>query len=116
MDRTRDAGLILVTGASGQIGTEVCRRLPATNHDILAIDLNSDPAQSVKACDLRRASEVVRLFSEHPIRGVVHLAGILPGAFRSDPLAGAEVNLQGSTELLRQAAQAGVKRFVLPVR
>jgi nucleoside-diphosphate-sugar epimerase len=43
---------------------------------------------------------------------VIHLAGILPGAFQTDPLAGADVNLSGSCELMRQSAATHVKRIV----
>lgn len=111
-DRARDPGLILVTGASGQIGMELCRRLRVAKHNLLAVDLDSDPAKGIAACDLRQARDVAQLFEQHPIRGVIHLAGILPGALRSDPCAGAEVNLNCSVALLRHATQAGVQRFV----
>ena len=43
---------------------------------------------------------------------MIHLAGILPSAFEADPLLGADVNLNGSCELLRQSAAAHVKRFI----
>jgi nucleoside-diphosphate-sugar epimerase len=43
---------------------------------------------------------------------VVHLAGILPTAFLSDPLHGGEVNLAGTIHLLREAANHRSKRFV----
>jgi len=36
---------------------------------------------------------------------VIHLAGILPSAFQADPLAGADVNLSGCFELMRQAVE-----------
>lgn len=52
------------------------------------------------------------MFQTHPIRAVIHLAGILPSAFQADPFAGADVNLSGCLELMRQAANVRVKRFV----
>jgi len=36
----------------------------------------------------------------------------LPSAFQSDPLTGADVNLSGSVELMRQSLAAGVQRFI----
>jgi nucleoside-diphosphate-sugar epimerase len=48
----------------------------------------------------------------YPIRAVIHLAGILPTAFQADPLAGADVNLSGCFELMRQAVSSNIKRFV----
>jgi nucleoside-diphosphate-sugar epimerase len=43
---------------------------------------------------------------------VIHLAAILPSAFHSNPFAGVDVNLSGCFELMRQAVNARVKRFV----
>jgi nucleoside-diphosphate-sugar epimerase len=43
---------------------------------------------------------------------VIHLAGILPSAFQADPLTGADINLSGSLELMRESLTAGVQRFI----
>src|SRR5437763_1919973 len=43
---------------------------------------------------------------------VIHLAGMLPTAFQSDPLDGADVNLTGSLRLIHHSIRTGVKRFV----
>ena len=104
--------LVLVTGAAGHIGSAVRRLLTATQARFLAVDVAPDAANNVLACDLRRKDEIARLFDSHYIRAVIHLAGILPTAFRNDPLLATEVNLGGSFELLKQAVKARVKRFV----
>jgi nucleoside-diphosphate-sugar epimerase len=103
---------ILVTGASGHIGSETCRVLRTGGRVILPIDVEPDSPRGVLACDLTLKDELSRLFQVHPIQTVIHLAGLLPSAFRSDPLKGAEVNLNGSLELMRQAVNSGVRRFV----
>ena len=79
---------------------------------ILPIDVEPDSAGGILACDLTLKDELSRLFQLHRIQTVIHLAGLLPSAFRSDPLRGAEVNLNGSFELMRQALNCGVRRFV----
>ena len=104
--------LILVTGAGGHIGSELCRILRSAERKILPVDLNPVSSQGIISCDLRQTSDVSRLFEAHEIRIVIHLAGILPGAFRADPLTGAEVNLKASLELIKQAVNARVKRFI----
>jgi len=104
--------LILITGANGQIGSEVCRALRADHHPILAVDVDPDPAAGVVACDLREKAEIERLFQANSIGAVIHLAAVLPTAFRADPVSGAQVNLIGACELLRQSVQSHVKRFV----
>ncbi len=102
----------MVTGAGGHIGREVCRLLRTAGTPILLVDVDPGPAKDLIACDLKQPAQVLSLFESHPIRAVVHLAAILPSAFHSDPLAGVDVNLRGSFELMRQAVNARVKRFV----
>jgi nucleoside-diphosphate-sugar epimerase len=112
MSASQQASIVLVTGACGYIGRELCRALRAGKRKFLPIDIEPDAFQDVLICDLRQKNDVSRLFEAHPIRAVIHLAGMLPSAFRSDPLLGAEVNLNASLALLRQAVNAGVQRFV----
>lgn len=102
----------IVTGANGQIGREVCRLLKESERKFLPVDVRPDEARDVLACDIRNKNDVVRLFESYPVRTVIHLAAVLPSAFHADPLAGVDVNLTGSFELMRQAVNARVKRFV----
>jgi nucleoside-diphosphate-sugar epimerase len=110
MDSRQQDSVILVTGADGHIGREVCRSLKAAKRPILPVDVS--PREDVVACNLLRRDEVARLFEQHAVSVVIHLAGILPGALHADPLAGADLNLGASIELIRQAAVRRVKRFV----
>jgi nucleoside-diphosphate-sugar epimerase len=112
MGSSNNRGTILVTGASGHIGREVYRLLREARCQILAVDLTQDKTQNVQACDLRLKGHISALFQDHSVRAVVHLGGILPSAFQADPLAGADVNLSGSLELIRQSLTAGVSRFI----
>ena len=107
-----DRGLVLVTGAGGHVGREVCRLLRAERIEFLPADVDAGAAGDLVACDLRRKEDVARLFASRAVRTVIHLAAILPSAFRADPLGGVDVNLNGCFELMRQAVGAGVKRFV----
>jgi nucleoside-diphosphate-sugar epimerase len=112
MSSASDEGTVLVTGACGHIGGAVCSVLKGAKRKILPVDVDPDKTQDVVACDLRLKNDLSRLFQTHPISAVIHLAGMLPTAFQADPLAGADVNLTGCFELMRQAANACVKRFV----
>jgi nucleoside-diphosphate-sugar epimerase len=112
MGSASDVGTILVTGACGHIGRELCRVLRNAERKLLPVDLDHDKTRDVLRCDLRSKSDVSQLFQAYPIRAVIHLAAILPSAFRTDPLTGADVNLGGSCELMRQSAAARVKRFI----
>ena len=103
---------ILVTGAVGHIGQEVCGQLRAAGERLVATDVDSGDSPDFIACDLRQPAEVAQLFRTYPVRVVIHLAAVLPTAYHSDPLAGAAVNLTGSLNLLREAVNQRVKRFV----
>lgn len=107
-----DEETILVTGACGHIGRKLCSVLRSAGRELLAVDSDQDNTREALACDLRSQSDLSRLFRSYPIRAVVHLAAILPSAFQANPLTGADVNLHGSCELLRQAAAAHIKRFI----
>jgi UDP-glucose 4-epimerase len=107
-----DRGLVMVTGATGHIGREVCRLLKATGTDFQGVDVDPGETNDLVRCDLRVKSQVASLFGSNAVRAVIHLAGILPSAFHSDPLSGVDVNLGGSFELMREAVKAAVGRFV----
>jgi nucleoside-diphosphate-sugar epimerase len=105
-------GFLIVTGAGGHIGREVCRLLRTAEAKFLAVDVDPGMTNDLTRCDLRLKNQVSRLFQSHPVRAIIHLAAILPSAFHSDPFAGVDVNLNGCFELMRQAVNARVKRFV----
>jgi nucleoside-diphosphate-sugar epimerase len=105
-------GVVIVTGAGGHIGSAVCRLLGSAGHKVLPIDITRSGDHTFAACDLTNNAEIARLFDSHSVHAVVHLAAVLPSAFRRDPLRGAEVNLAASIALLRQSVKSGTKRFV----
>lgn len=107
-----DPGSVLVTGAGGHIGREVCRLLKVAETKFLPVDVDPGAAKDLIMCDLTQKNQISRLFQSHPVLAVIHLAAILPSAFHSNPFAGVDVNLNGCFELLRQAVYAKVKRFV----
>jgi len=105
-------GFLMVTGAGGHIGREVCRLLRTAEAKFLPVDVDPGTTKGLITCDLRLKNQVSRLFQSHPVRAIIHLAAILPSAFHSNPLAGVDVNLNGCFELMRQAVNAQFKRFV----
>jgi nucleoside-diphosphate-sugar epimerase len=106
-----DEGFVIVTGAGGHIGREVCRLLRTGGNKILPVDVDGT-TRDYMTCDLRLKDHVSQLFQSHPVRAVIHLAAILPSSFHSNPFAGVDVNLTGCFELVRQAVHARIKRFV----
>jgi len=103
---------ILVTGAAGQIGTELVVRLRETvgADRVLATDLRTpDPDHPALAggpfrvLDCTRGEELALAVREHRPDTVFHLAALLSAVGERDPLAAYRVNLGGLMEVLEVA-------------
>ncbi|MDF1747780.1 MAG: NAD-dependent epimerase/dehydratase family protein [Alphaproteobacteria bacterium] len=102
----KSGGTVLVTGASGFVGRAVCETLaragynprPVGRHDVGEIHRGTDWGQVLQDCD-----SVVHLAARVHIMG--HDTAEGEEAFR-------EVNLHGTANLVRQAKERGVRRFV----
>jgi len=100
----------LVTGSAGHLGEAVVRRLQATGDETVGIDLlDSEFTNSV-------GSIVDRNFVKHCMNGidaVVHTATLhKPHVASHSRQAFVDTNVTGTLNLLEEAVQAGVRRFV----
>jgi nucleoside-diphosphate-sugar epimerase len=114
--------MIVVTGGAGYIGAPLCLDLAAAGRPVRALDsLLHDQVDIAHALE-RAGVEVIRgdvrdpEARERALTGadaVVHLAAIVgdPACAR-DPAVSAEVNVEGTRALVRDATRLGVKRFV----
>jgi dTDP-4-dehydrorhamnose reductase len=65
---------VLITGASGMLGSELCLRAPRGT-EAFGTDLRADPNVAAAGVDLADAARVAELFEKHgPFRGVIHAA------------------------------------------
>lgn len=106
----------LITGASGFVGQAVCAALTAHQYDVIAA-VRSD--SHITCCKSLTAGHIdgqtAWAFSLHDVDVVVHLAARVHvmNDTSVDPLAEfRKVNVEGTLNLARQAANAGVKRFI----
>ena len=66
------------------------RHLRSAGCDVLASDIGKLIFADSVRCDLKSERQVAQLFEQHRFSTIVHLAAVLPTAFRSDPLIGGE--------------------------
>jgi UDP-glucuronate 4-epimerase len=125
--------LILVTGGAGFIGSNLCDRLVAGGHEVIAIDnfdsfyaaaikrrnlegLAGEPRFHLVEADIREPDAVKEAMARQGIDAVdviVHLAaraGVRPSI--EAPLLYSKVNLDGTVAMLELARTLGARRFV----
>lgn len=119
--------MILVTGGTGYIGSHTCVALAQAGHDIVILDNLGNSRASVidrleAFCgkrpqfirgDVRDAALLDRIFADHPIRAVIHFAGLKAvGESVEKPLEYYDNNVRGTLELLAAMRRAGVRTLV----
>ena len=110
----------LVTGGAGYIGSHIVRAFLAEGIDVVVVDdLSSGHAEFVPESvpfvhgDLLDGPLLARTFAEHPITGVVHVAGFkYAGVSVQRPLHTYEQNVTAMATLLAAMQDAGVSRMV----
>jgi UDP-glucose 4-epimerase len=108
---------VLITGASGFIGTHLTNLLAKKQFDIISVSRNSASIslahKSVQVETIDKNTNWIPLL--HHSSTIVHLAARVHVMHEcsDDPLASfRRVNVDGALNLARQAAERGVKRFV----
>ena len=104
---------LLITGSTGFVGSRLFQRLLSDGYALRCAVRKKSHIDSVIVCDHGPDTQWVELLTR--IKTVIHLAArvhILNDT-ASDPLAEfRQVNAHGTLNLARQAAAAGVKRFI----
>ena len=114
---------ILVTGGCGFIGTWVVRELLDRGLDVVVIDAGARPERWDRVIgtgcgqvpllqgSLLDRDLIARVFQEHSISHVIHLAALLTPACQADPWEGCRVNVLGAVALFEQ-----IRKSVPPIR
>ncbi|HZL41949.1 MAG TPA: NAD(P)-dependent oxidoreductase [Verrucomicrobiae bacterium] len=109
---------VLVTGASGFIGGNLCNRLAANGAEVHAVSRTTSRDLPAAArpwnTDLSRYDDVKRLFNEIKPSIVFHLAGYVQGSRNLDQIGPAMTgNLTTAVNILTAATEAGCERILL---
>jgi NADH dehydrogenase len=107
--------MILVSGAAGNMGSRLVRGLLEKGHKVRALVLPDDPLVSrledvdcqVFEGDITDYESLVGAFDG--VETVYHLAAVI---LARDPQVFASVNILGTRNMLKGAAEAGVKHFI----
>lgn len=106
---------VLVTGASGFVGSHLCRRLVHEGYSVKAFVRHTSSLEKLKDLDIDLAyGDLTDIFSMHSAvkgREMVFHAGASVGDWvkKEEALA---VNVKGTENLLNACLTAGVKRFI----
>lgn len=107
---------ILVTGAAGFVGQQVCKALVADGHDVVGSDLPSE-LHRVENCHWSKSGDVRDIVALRvAVDGcdaVVHLAGPVRGGAKKNPWISGVVQIAGTMNVAQVAQDAGVKKLLL---
>jgi UDP-glucose 4-epimerase len=106
---------ILVTGASGFLGSHIADALSDLGHQVTVFDLHESPYlradQSFIKGDVRAAEALLEQTKGFDV--IYHLAALADlNAAKSKPMETVSINIQGTVNLLEAARVNGIKRFV----
>jgi UDP-glucuronate 4-epimerase len=110
----------LVTGALGAIGAWAVRGLLDRGRDVVTYDLGGSDhrlrlalteeqlgALTRVAGDVTDLAQLEQVMDEHGVTAVVHLAALQVPLVRADPVAGAQVNVTGTVNVLEAVRRRG---------
>lgn len=124
IDPTLVNGPVLVTGASGCIGSWTVAILYRSGVSVIASDLHDNrarlalligekEAQGVtwEVADVTDGARLKQVCSAHGVTGIIHLAGLMIPFCKADPALGARVNVEGTINVFETARHNGIKRL-----
>jgi nucleoside-diphosphate-sugar epimerase len=111
--------IVLVTGACGQIGSELVLGLKAVGYSVVATDLRKplvplEGADEFEVSDVLDAAQLSTIVSKYKPVQIYHLAALLSAMGEKNPDLAWEVNMKGLKNILDVAVQYKVSRVFYP--
>jgi len=120
MNNQQKNTVILVTGACGQIGTELVSALRKVHGDTRVIATDIRPAAFMGAdpfyrtLNILNATEVERLIDLHKVTQLYHLAAVLSANGEKEPLDSWDLNMKGLLNVLEVARKNNLEKVFWP--
>lgn len=114
------ADKILVTGALGQIGSELCLSLKKIygDNNVISSDLRdkniSEEFMPYEIVDVVNKELLVKVIKKHDITIIYHLAAILSATGEKNPQLCFDVNMIGMYNVLEVARELKIKQIICP--
>jgi nucleoside-diphosphate-sugar epimerase len=113
---------ILVTGAVGQIGSELTLELRKKYgaDNVIATGRKTKPSKELEESgpfhfiDVNNADEVEELIKKYDIDSIVHMAAILSATGENNPMLCWNVNINGTINILELARKYNMTRVIVP--
>lgn len=112
---------ILITGALGQIGTELTKKLMEVygNQQVIASGLEpreqiQTPAELYEIVDVTNTERLREVIQKHQITTVYHLASLLSGTSEKQPLFAWKLNLEPLIHLCEMAKEGLIQKIFWP--
>jgi len=114
---------ILITGATGFIGSHLCKALTRKGYNVFGISLSKENQRINKLLkeknfhlqkgDILQIEPIEKIIRDNNIKVIFHLAARLPGDDDLDnPSLISDVNIKGTLNLLKSAYLNGVDKFI----
>lgn len=107
-----DTPVVLITGAGGEIGHGLIHRIADDGtYGIVSLDLRGLAPELAGLCSASITGDILdrelleRIFAEHNIVGIFHLAAMLSSSGERNPERAFDVNVNGTMNLLSLAAE-----------
>ncbi|WP_335966626.1 NAD-dependent epimerase/dehydratase family protein [Galbibacter sp. PAP.153] len=114
-------GKILITGAGGQLGTELTAALAQKygNGNVIATDINEKAAEKYTFCsfevlDVLDVNRFSKLVEKHDVSTVYHLAAILSAVGEKNPLFTWKLNMDSLLNVLEMAKNGKIEKIYWP--
>ncbi len=110
--------MILVTGATGQIGTVLTAALREVYgaDNVLATDIKKPEGETglFEMLDILNVQRIIEIIGDYKITTIYHLAAILSASGEWNPLKTWNVNLNGMLSILELARAEGIRKLFFP--